>query len=67
MRGMKLHLYMEAHRLTPREVGERVGVTTEAVRRWLRGETPSSTQLRKIYEVTDGIVAPNDFFLERTD
>lgn len=61
--GMRLSEYLEAHDLTTAKFATKVGnVTSEAVRLWLVGKRiPRPEQMRRIAEVTDGKVTPNDF------
>lgn len=62
---MKLSRYMVQHGLTDEEMSSRIGdVSVSGLRKWLRDERmPRAEQMRRIFEVTDGAVAPNDFVL----
>lgn len=65
---MKLLQYLEQTQTTIPDLAEKIGdVTVSGVRKWLNGErVPRPDQMRKIYEVTNGLVSPNDFYLEAT-
>ncbi|MBO9099980.1 MULTISPECIES: helix-turn-helix domain-containing protein [unclassified Rhizobium] len=62
---MKLAQYMSDNSIAPEGFAEIVGsVSASGVRKWMYGErTPRVEQLRKIAEVTNGAVCPNDFIL----
>ena len=62
---MKLKSYLEAKRMTYEAAAAQIGgVSRSAVEKWCRGErVPMPEQLRRIYEVTNGEVTPNDFVL----
>lgn len=54
---------MEHAALDAAELGDRLGVGREAVRKWLRGERiPRPEVMRRIVEVTEGKVGPADFY-----
>ena len=60
---MKLRQYLTDHDLTLTEFARLVGVTTEAVRRYVGGDrTPTPDVMRRIFDMTDGAVTANDFF-----
>lgn len=60
---MTLDEFMQAHRLSARDVAERVGVGPEAVRKWLRGERiPRPAQMTRIHEISAGAVQPATFY-----
>lgn len=63
---MKLADYMEAEKLSPEEMARKMGnASASGVIKWLRKErVPRPDQQRRIFEVTGGKVAPNDFILE---
>jgi hypothetical protein len=62
---MKIQTYMTANKISPEAMAELVGGVTESgVRKWVYGERiPRPDQLRRIAEVTNGEVMPNDFIL----
>ena len=65
MPRMNLADYLYEKRISPPEFGRMIGVTGQAVRQWLRGEThPTAKQVNSIRRVTDGAVLPNDLFPE---
>lgn len=61
---MKLSDFIEQNGLTHEQMAERVGdCSVSGLRKWLRGErVPRPDQMRKIAEITDGLVSPNDFY-----
>lgn len=60
--GMQIATYIATRTTGAHELAERLGVSAEAVRLWSRGKrTPRPEMMRKIFEVTDGAVTPNDF------
>jgi len=62
---MNLRTYITANGLTYEQAAALIGgVSRSAVIKWCRGERfPMPGQLRRIYEVTNGEVTPNDFAL----
>jgi hypothetical protein len=62
---MKLAAYMIDKNLTPAEMAGLVGdVSSSGVRKWIYHErVPRPEQLRRIADVTQGAVTPNDFIL----
>jgi hypothetical protein len=63
---MKLAQYMTDKKITPEALAEKVkNVSASGVRKWMYGErTPRPDQMRRIAEVTNGKVKPNDFILD---
>ena len=60
---MKLKEYIDKHRLSYTIVGKSIGVSTEAVRRYVRGERiPQPDVMPRIVNYTSGAVTPNDFY-----
>ena len=60
---MELKSYLDEQSLTCDFFAKLVGVTERAVIKWRRGERiPRPEHLKKINEITDGAVGPNDFF-----
>lgn len=54
---------MDSAAIDAAELGDRLGVGREAVRKWLRGERiPRPEVMRRIVEVTEGKVGPADFY-----
>ena len=62
---MKLSAYMLTNKITPRQIADLVGdVSISGVIKWMRDErVPRPEQMRRIHEVTNGEVTPNDFVL----
>lgn len=59
---MHLHEYLSSENISAKEFADRLGVTPEAVRMWLKGlRRPSNPQYDVILQKTDGKVTPNDF------
>ena len=59
---MQLADWMEKHDLLDREFADEIGVRRATVSRFRSGALiPSFTLMIRIYEATDGAVAPNDF------
>ena len=62
---MRLSAYLSTNKLTHAAFAEQAGVTAEAVRLWAHGRAiPTKGPMRKILELTEGEVQPNDFYLE---
>jgi transcriptional regulator with XRE-family HTH domain len=60
---MTLDRYMAAHGLDAAAIAHQIGVSSEAVRKWLRGERiPRPEYMRRIGEITGGQVAPASFY-----
>lgn len=61
---MRLHDYLKEKNLTPGEFATLIGGVSESgVRKWLRGERiPRGAAMRKILEVTRGVITAGDFF-----
>lgn len=60
---MKLKQFMKERNLSESEMAAMLGCSTGAVRKWKYGERiPRSEQIMHIAEVTDGAVAPGDWF-----
>lgn len=62
---MKLAAYMEVAKIGPDQMARLVGnASASGVVKWMREErVPRPEQQRRIYEVTEGAVTPNDFVL----
>jgi hypothetical protein len=62
---MKLARYMTDNSLSDDQMSSLIGdVSVSGLRKWLRDERmPRPEQMRRIFEVTDGAVTPNDFVL----
>lgn len=62
---MKLRTYMTDRDISPEDMAAKVGdVSASGVRKWVYEErTPRPDQMRRIAEVTDNAVTPNDFIL----
>ena len=60
---MLLADYLKVHDFTLAGFGERIGVSPEAVRRYIGGERiPTKDIMARIREATSGAVQANDFF-----
>jgi transcriptional regulator with XRE-family HTH domain len=66
---MKLAKYLNDRDLSSRKfASEMGGVSASGVRKWIYGERiPRPDQMRKIAEITGGLVEPNDFILNVED
>lgn len=62
---MTLQEYIDRHELKQNEFAMLLGVKPQLVSRYLRGRVPETDILRRIAEVTDGQVTPNDFILPK--
>lgn len=63
MPGMELKTYLATHAMTDAYFAELIGVDRSSVTRMRHGgQAPRADVMRKIAEVTDGAVTPNDFF-----
>ena len=62
---MKLATYMADNGIPARQMADLIGDVSESgLRKWMYGErVPRPDQMRRIAEVTDGAVQPNDFIL----
>lgn len=62
---MKLAQYLTDRNITPEQFAtEMGGLSVSGIRKWMYGErVPRPDQMRKIAEVTGGLVVPNDFIL----
>lgn len=62
---MKLTQYLTDQKISPSQFGELMGGVSESgVRKWMYGErVPRPDQMRKIADLTGGLVEPNDFVL----
>lgn len=59
---MKIDQYLKDHSLTDDQFAAQVGADRSAVTRWRNGTTiPSPARQVRIFEVTGGLVSPNDF------
>ena len=60
---MKLSEYLENQGLSQEGFGRLIGVTQQAVERYVSGaRVPRPEVIRRIVDATDGAVEPNDFF-----
>jgi predicted transcriptional regulator len=59
---MKLQTYIKREKLTPEAFGDLIGVSRQAVDRYVEGRVPETEVMRKIILATKGRVRPNDFF-----
>jgi transcriptional regulator with XRE-family HTH domain len=60
---MTLHEYMATAGISDADLAAKLGCSEGAVKKWrYRERTPRSDQIRRISEITDGAVTPNDFF-----
>ena len=56
-------MYLEQQKLTYSAFARKIGVSPQAVRRYVTGERrPSADIMTAIAQATDGEVRPNDFF-----
>lgn len=63
MSGMQLADYFDKTGVKPSEFADRIGVTSEAIRLYLRGaRTPRPATMQAIHRATGGLVTANDFF-----
>lgn len=59
---MKLSSYTVEHDLTDEQMASLIGASVGAVRKWKSGvRIPRPLHLRRIAEVTNGLVTANDF------
>ena len=64
MCAMTLAEYIKTRPITDAQLAQMLDCSTGALRKWKYGErTPRPDQMRKIAEVTDGLVTPNDFLI----
>lgn len=63
--AMKLAQYIADNNISlERFASEMGGLSVSGVRKWMNGDrTPRPDQMRKIAEMTGGVVQPNDFIL----
>lgn len=60
---MHLTAYLTQHDVKPVDFAARIGVTVQALYRYLHGDRrPMPHVLERIHQATDGAVQPNDFF-----
>lgn len=66
--GMKLATYMADKGISARQMADLIGEVSESgVRKWMYAErVPRLEQMRRIADVTDGAVQPNDFILSES-
>ena len=62
---MKLSAYMELKKLKPEELARQMGnASASGIIKWMREErVPRPDQQRRLFDLTGGAVAPNDFIL----
>lgn len=59
---MQLRIWLQSVDKSPREFAREIGVSRTNVYKYLRGERrPRDDVMRRIYEVTNGLVSPNDW------
>lgn len=59
---MTLATYLKLPGVTATALARHLGVAHSTVLRWADGSTqPGTERLRRLYDVTDGAVTPNDF------
>jgi hypothetical protein len=62
---MRLAEYLIRNQITSTEFGAKIGVCSETVRRYVKGERfPNKVILARIEEVTKGKVLPNDLYTD---
>jgi DNA-binding XRE family transcriptional regulator len=60
---MKLLNFMQSHQMTDEKMAEKIGVTRIAVYMYKVGQRiPRKEIMKKIRDVSDGKVQPNDFY-----
>lgn len=62
---MKLAQYLTDKKISPEQFAADMGdMSVSGIRKWMYGErVPRPDQMRKIAELTGGLVEPNDFIL----
>ncbi|MDP9809392.1 transcriptional regulator with XRE-family HTH domain [Rhizobium tibeticum] len=62
---MKLAQYLTDKKISPEQFAANMGdMSVSGIRKWMYGErVPRPDQMRKIAELTGGLVEPNDFIL----
>ncbi len=62
---MKLAQYLTDKNITPEQFASDMGgLSVSGIRKWMYGErVPRPDQMRKIADLTGGLVEPNDFIL----
>lgn len=62
---MKLAQYLTDKKMSPEQFAAEMGsVSASGIRKWLYGErVPRPDQMRKIADLTGGLVEPNDFIM----
>lgn len=62
---MKLAQYLTDKNISPEQfAADMGGLSVSGIRKWMYGErVPRPDQMRKIAELTGGLVEPNDFIL----
>lgn len=63
--NMKLAQYLTDKNISPEQfAADMGGLSISGIRKWMYGErVPRPDQMRKIAELTGGLVQPNDFIL----
>ena len=60
---MHLRKYLKEHSISAADFARAVGVAREHVYQWTRGDKlPQPERMTRIYEATNGLVTPNDFY-----
>ncbi|NTE87236.1 helix-turn-helix domain-containing protein [Agrobacterium rubi] len=61
---MKLAQYLTDKNVSLEQFASEVGSSVSGIRKWMYGErVPRPDQMRKIADLTGGLVEPNDFIL----
>lgn len=65
---MKLSDYLDEQKLSHSDMAQRIGTSTEAVRRYANGlRLPKPKIMGRIVEATEGVVEHADFYPDPTD
>jgi predicted transcriptional regulator len=59
---MTLSDYLTRHSISRQEFAKTIGVSSEAVRRYMGTRVPTAEIMREIIKATNGEVTANDFF-----
>lgn len=59
---MTLDRYLKLTRTSANDFAWRLGVSSQAVSRYVAGRVPRPEVMQRIYWLTEGAVTPNDFF-----
>lgn len=59
----KIKIYIKKQQITVKEFASTIGVRRETIYKYINNSrTPSPKTMRKIVEVTNGKIQPNDFY-----